>query len=591
MKLLTFLLISALSIGVYTAASVPLDVPNTPPWQPTGKYTHPDIRESSGIVKSQQFEGVYWTLNDSGNPAALYATKLNGELIQEIAVHGSGNFDWEALGIDAQNRLWIGEIGNNSRLRQDLKVVVVEEPNPFTETEVEVIASYPYRYPDENVDAEGLFIAEGIPYIVSKERERAVLYRFSTTLQPDTKQVLERVGELAGAKWVTGAGLSEDGTRLAVCTYDALWVYHSTADNLGQMIQGTPWHLLHSFSGEAVCFDGYNLVLTNEARDLYRLSQFWYEKEWPLPSKNTQSAIPLLPKTTTHNASAQVESYQAARIDIGGSHVALTSGIVEETGSLTVPIEVPYRDVYEVSAVLTRGPEYGQVELSANGTVVGTPYDCYSAEPIAGTLVSFGTAPLNAGTNRTALSIVGKAAEATGYKIGIDSYQVLHASPFVERYMVLGPFPKTDVETIDKLLPPEGQLNLEATYTGTRSKTIQWQEAAARTDGYLDLRINLSYEPQVVGYTLVYVHAPKTTDSVMLIGSDDTIAVWLNGTEIHRNSIDAGATANADAIPCQLNAGWNTVLCQKTDLGWSWGLYLRFTDADGILKYSTRPEE
>ena len=40
----------------------------TPPWQPAGKYTHPGIRESSGIVASQQFDGVYWTLNDSGIP-------------------------------------------------------------------------------------------------------------------------------------------------------------------------------------------------------------------------------------------------------------------------------------------------------------------------------------------------------------------------------------------------------------------------------------------------------------------------------------------------------------------------------------------
>ena len=588
--LLASLLTFAFGIAVYPGAAAPPDASDTPPWRPIGTYAHPDIRESSGIVRSQQFDGVYWTLNDSGNPATLYATKRNGELIQEIAVHGSGNFDWEALGIDSQNQLWIGEIGNNSKLRQDLKVVVVAEPDPYTETEAAVIASYPYQYPNENVDAEGLFVAGGIPYIVSKERERAVLYRFPT-LKPDTKQVLGHVGEFAEAKWITGAGLSTDGTRLAVCTYDTLWVYQGTADNLAQMIQGKPWHLSHNFSGEAVCFDGSDLVLTNEGRDLYHVPQFWYEKEWTLPPKDTQLAAALLPKTTTHNASTQVENYRSAGIAIGGSHVALTPETVGKTGSLTVPIEAPHRDVYEIRAILTHGEEYAQVEVSANGTVVGTPYDCYSAEPIAGTLVSFGMTPLNAGTNQIVLRIVGKAADATGYKIGIDSYQVLHGSPFVKRYMVLGPFPKTDVETIDKLLPAESQLNLEATYTGARHKTVHWHEATTAADGYLNLRTNLSFETMVVGYALVYVHASKTIDSVMLIGSDDESAVWLNGTEIYRNSIDAGAIADANAIPCQLKAGWNTVLCQKTDLGWAWGLYLRFTDADGVLRYSTRPEE
>ena len=587
MKLLSHLLVFAISIGLYTATAAPIDTHDTPPWQPIGKYIHPDIKESSGIVASRQFEGVYWTLNDSGNPATLYATKRNGERIQEIAVKGSANFDWEGLGIDDKNQLWIGEIGNNSRLRFDLKVVVVAEPNPFSETAAEVIASYPYRYPNENVDAEGLFIVQGIPYIVSKERDRAVLYRFPT-LQTDTKQVLDRVGEFAGAKLVTGAGVSEDGTRLAVCTYDALWVYQGIAGNLAKMIQSTPWHLPHNFYGEAVCFDGYNLVLTNEARDIYAMPQFWYEKEWTLPPKDTQSATVLLPKTTAHGGTPQVEAYRAIGIDIAGSHVAFTPEGVGETGTLTVPILAPHRDVYEIRAVLTRGQAYGQVQLSVDNTTVGTPYNCYASEPIAGTLVSFGNAPLNAGENQIVLSTVGKAPEATGAKIGIDAYQVLHASPFVKRYMILGPFPKTDIRTIDVLLR-EGQLDLKKTYTGIDGKTVHWQEATTRADGFLDLRRDLSPIPMTVGYALVYVHAPKATDAVMLIGSDDEFAVWLNGTEIHRKRINAGATADADAVPCQLKAGWNTVLCQKVDLGWSWGLYLRFTDADSVLRYATHP--
>lgn len=64
--------------------------------------------------------------------------------------------------------------------------------------------------------------------------------------------------------------------------------------------------------------------------------------------------------------------------------------------------------------------------------------------------------PLNAGENQITLSTVEKASETTGYKIGIDAYQVLNASPYVKRYMILGPFPKTDVQTINQLLRPEG---------------------------------------------------------------------------------------------------------------------------------------
>ncbi len=555
-----------------------------PPWQPTGKYTHPDIRESSGIVASRQFGGVYWTLNDSGNPSVIYATKRNGELIQEIKIHGSRNFDWEALGIDNKGQLWIGDIGNNSRLRFDLKVVVVKEPNPLTETEAEVIAKYPYRYPNENVDAEGLFIANGILYIVSKEQSGAVLYRFPV-LKADTKQVLERVGEFSEAKLVTGAGISADGKRLAVCTYNSLWVYHSTDGNLAQMIQSKPWVLRHNFLGEAICFEGYNLYLTNEARDIYALPQFWYEKQWKLPPKGTQSAVVLLAEQESDGY--KLENYRDAGINIDGGHVALDAKIAG--AAVHQKIEVPYKNLYEVRTILTRGPEYGHAELTVNGTKVGQPYDCYHPELIVGTLVTFGTVPLNQGDNQVILKSVSKSNQATSYKVGVDSYQILHASPFAQRYMVLGPFPKTDANTLVSSISPAKSLNLNETYKGVEGKTIRWREAETKANGMLDLRAHIGMNTGAVGYAVTYVYAPKMMDTVLLLGSDETVTVWLNGTEIHKKRVYRRITPDVDTIPCQLKAGWNEVLCSIEQNSWTWALYLRFTDADSVFKYNYHP--
>ena len=582
MKLSHALLIFIFAIGDYAAAAEN----GTSPWRAVGRYTHPPIRESSGIVKSQQFDDVYWTLNDSGNPATLYATKRSGELIGEIAVKGAGNIDWEALGIDDKNQLWIGEIGNNSRLRIDLKVVVVQEPNPFTETEVEVTANYPYRYPEENVDAEGLFIADGIadgvPYIVSKERERAVLYRFPG-LQADKQQVLERVGEFAGARWVTGAGLSADGRRLAVCTYDRLWVYHrNPATSLAQLIQSDSWELPHNFSGEAVCFEGYDLVLTNEARDIYTLPQLWYEAGWKLPPNDT---VPVTVDDDRFSDGLGVESYRDAGIAIDGQHVVLKS---VSTDTLAFSIEAGHKDVYEISTVLTEGPEYGMVELAVNGTVVGEPYDCYHGSLLAGTFVTFGATVLNSGKNHIVLKRVGKAMD----KIGVDSYYIRHASPFVKRYLVLGAFPKADVNSIAEPLPPENDVGAlsQGTYQGIGGKTLEWQEVEAAADGKLDLLKHLGNEPLAVGYALCYVYAPKDMETVLLLGSDDQVAVWLNGSEIHRMEVNRPAVPDEDAVPCQLKAGWNEVLCKIGQNGWGWELYLRWTDAEGVLKYGIAPE-
>ena len=577
---LIFLLISTISV-----AEEP-DSFGTPPWQPTGKYTHSDIRESSGIVASRQFDGVYWTLNDSGNPSVLYATKRNGELIQEIKVRGTRNFDWEALSIDDKGQLWIGDIGNNSRMRFDLNVSVVKEPNPFTETETEVIAKYPYKYPDNNVDAEGLFISNGIPYIVSKEQSTAVLYRFPA-LKANEKQVLERVGEFAEAKLITGASISEDGKRLAVCTYNSLWVYDVSGDNLAQTTKRKPWVLSHNFQGEAICFEGYNLYLTNEARDIYALPQFWYEKQWKLPPKDTQSAISLLVKENSDGY--KLESYRDAGIDIEGGHVSLNAKAAG--AEVHQKIEVKHRNLYQISTVMTRGPEYGLAELTVNGKAVGQSHDYYHSELVAGTLVVFGKVPLNQGENEFVLKNIGKSAESTGYKIGVDSFQVLHASPFVRKYMVLGPFPKTDSDTTVPSVSSEKHLNLNETYIGIDGKTIRWRDVATHPSGMLDLRSNIGMNTGVVGYAVTYVYAPKAMDTVMLLGSDETVTVWLNGKEIHRKRVYRRITRDADVIPCKLKSGWNEVLCSVEQNSWTWALYLRFTDADGVLKYRSSPNK
>ena len=554
----------------------------TPPWQPLGQYTHTAIRESSGIVASRQFEGVYWTLNDSGNPSTLYATQRNGTLIKEIEIRGTRNFDWEALAIDDKGQLWIGDIGNNSRMRIDLNVAVIKEPDPYTETEAHVIAKYPYKYPEQNVDAEGLFIADGIPYIVTKEQSSAVLFRFPT-MKADSKQTLERVGEFTDARLVTGAGVSPDGKRLAVCTYNALWVYHADDGNISGMIQSKPWILQHNFQGEAICFEGYNLYLTNEARDIYSLPQFWYEKQLQLPPKDTQSAISLLTHEGTEGVT--IENYRDAGIDIDGGHVALNAKV--SGGSVHQVMDVPYRNLYKINVILTRGPEYGHVELTLNGMKVGDAFDCYHSERVAGTLVAFGEVPLNQGKNQITLKITGKSALSTGYKVGVDSYQVLHASPFVKRYMILGPFSKADGNEAPPTASTQNPLNLDQTYTGAEGKTIRWREASTRPSGRLDFRSNIGMMAGVVGYAVSYVYTPEDMDTVLLLGSDETVKVWLNGTEIHSKRIYRRITPDADRIPCQLKVGWNEVLCSVEQNSWTWALYLRFTDADGVLKYST----
>jgi hypothetical protein len=397
---------------------------------------------------------------------------------------------------------------------------------------------------------------------------------------------LERVGLLADARVVTGAALSADGLRLALCTYDALWVYHADAPDLQALVQGRPWTLAHAFETEAVGFDGHDLMLTSENRNLYHLPRWWYEGEQPLPPLHALSAFDLLASNQVKGGRLGAQRYRDAGLDMEGGHLALRGGV---GASLCQTIEVPRPDQYGVCVLLTRGPEYGLAELRVDGATLGQPRDCNSPVPVAGFVTCYGSAFLAGGPHQVELRLAGLPPGAAVGTLGLDSYVVGSTAPFARPFLVLGPFPKARIDRIDTPLPPEQDLGLDAAFTGLREQPIRWQTAQADTTGLLDFNALLGDTPVGVAYALTWAFSQQDRGATLLVGSDDQVAVWLDGQEVHRHEIGRGAEADQDQVPVRLRAGWNQVLCKVGQNGGGWGVYLRFNDPDGSLRYTLRP--
>src|SRR5688572_28825107 len=51
----------------------------------------PGIREASALVASQQFPGIYWTLNDAGNAPVIFAFDEDGAPRGSFRVTGATN--------------------------------------------------------------------------------------------------------------------------------------------------------------------------------------------------------------------------------------------------------------------------------------------------------------------------------------------------------------------------------------------------------------------------------------------------------------------------------------------------------------------
>lgn len=249
-----------------------------------GKIEHRPITEASGLVRSRAHRGVFWTVADSGNLPHLYAIERTGKLIAEFRVEEAINFDWESLAVDDRGNLFIGDVGNNVFPGGVPRrwVYQVREPNPRAPwprekgklPSVRIEKTYYYDFPQKPFDVEAMFWRDGRLYLIEKARKPpAGLYRLP--LEDATKPVtLVEVGKIPHLDRVTGAGISPDGRRLAICGYGWAALFSLKPKEPLDIFTKKPEKRL-SFEAtgiESCCLDGDNLIIVSEDRTVYSIS-------------------------------------------------------------------------------------------------------------------------------------------------------------------------------------------------------------------------------------------------------------------------------------------------------------------------------
>jgi len=245
------------------------------------------VNESSGLDQSVRVPGRFWTHNDSGGEARLYAMDAEGATLGDpVWIEGARNVDWEALVVDGRGGLWIADTGNNANTRRDLKVYRVEEPGERLPESLDVTRTVRVRYPDQeafppekmNFDCEAMFVFEGRLYFLTKHRSDrdTKLYRLDGSGGEDPEeQVLTLVERMEEIGQVTDADLHPDGRRLAVLTYGGVWVFER-GDGDDRFLSGRRWRLSWGSwarkQTEGIAWvDGETLLICNEQRELFRV--------------------------------------------------------------------------------------------------------------------------------------------------------------------------------------------------------------------------------------------------------------------------------------------------------------------------------
>jgi hypothetical protein len=250
------------------------------------------VEESSGVAASRCAPDVYWTHNDSGDDAFLYAFNLQGEKLGVWRVPGARNDDWEDIAAykDPEGKcfLYVGDIGNNRHDRGQMTIYRVHEPQIgpgdsdasrqnmiFTEP-AEAIE---IKDPNFKDDAETLMVhpVTGDIYILAKSYKRpSAVYKLAAPFNMEGANSLQLVAPFSVPAVpdgvLTGGDISPDGKRVIVCDYVSAYelVLPAAAKNFDEIWKQKPLVITLGprKTGEAVAYsaDGKFLIATTEGK-------------------------------------------------------------------------------------------------------------------------------------------------------------------------------------------------------------------------------------------------------------------------------------------------------------------------------------
>ena len=258
--------------------------------KPYAKFNLAEINESSGLVKSRNFPGVFWTHNDSGDIPRVFAFSADGnsiipnnieEAYSGIHVMGATHIDWEDIAADNKGNLYIGDFGNNDSDRRDLAVYVIKEPDPFKVCKTNVIRKISFFFSEQTefpaekniYDIEAMFFTTGRLFMLSKCRsgnDNTDLY--SLDLNDYSSEVaLKKIETFDIQGKVTAADATPDGQKIAVLTKNSVWIFERKNESESFFTAPCRWSPIIAGQCEGICFDGDDLLISNEEGQLFQL--------------------------------------------------------------------------------------------------------------------------------------------------------------------------------------------------------------------------------------------------------------------------------------------------------------------------------
>lgn len=184
------------------------------------------IKESSGLAISAKYPGRYYHHNDSGDGPYIYVTNAAGQLQIKMKIVNGNSTDNEDLSLGPckdKTCLYVGDIGDNSSTRGNIKVTVAEEPDILS-ANIPMMFKFTFKYPDYAHNAEAMAVhPNGNLYIITKQNQTAGIYfieKDKMWTNPSEIKILTKIGSFpVTGSTVTGMSISPDGNKFIILTY------------------------------------------------------------------------------------------------------------------------------------------------------------------------------------------------------------------------------------------------------------------------------------------------------------------------------------------------------------------------------------
>lgn len=171
-----------------------------------------------------------------------------------------------------------------------------------------------------------------------------------------------------------------------------------------------------------------------------------------------------------------------------------------------------------------------------------------------------------------------------GQTISIPVENIKADCTFVRQFYVIGPFDNKNGKGLDTAYPPEvEEFDPSKSYIGKDGKVVKWQiPTNLQIDFGFPVFINFDsmFTPNdlTTAYAFTYIASDEEKDVLLLVGSDDGCAVWVNGEKVFKYDGLRAAFPAQDAIKVKLKKGINTILMKVAEQMGGWGFYLQIVD-------------